>query len=127
MNQHWLTQPIRLPFPFLPLPSIAAAFLATALCCALMFWGMFFIPKRWPFKSLDPVFPARSPMWAALALLLSLTGGLGVWRLLHLNDLVTALAWYLASALLLVLRLRRKQSARSGLRATHPGGSSGKE
>jgi hypothetical protein len=75
MNLHMLTQPIHLPFLFLPFPSIAAAFTSAALCCALLCWGMFFIPTRWPFKLLDPVFPAHSPIWAGLALLLSLSGG----------------------------------------------------
>jgi hypothetical protein len=118
----WPTQPIRLPIPFLPLPSIAAACIAAALCCALMCWGMFLIPKRWPFKFLEPVFPAGSLVWMALAVLLSLAGWLGTWRLAHLSDLATALAWDLASTLLLVLRARTRRSAPTHLlRANTPG------
>ena len=119
--QAWLTQPIRLPMPFLPLPSIAAAIIAATLCCALLCWGMFLIPKRWPFKFLEPVFPSCSLVWMALAVLLSLAGWLGTWMLAHVSDLATALAWNLASTLLLVLRARTRRSAPTRMRATTPG------
>lgn len=114
-DPNWLMQPIHFPFPFLPMPSIAAAFIVAALSFALLCWGMFLIPKRWPFKNLEPVFPSGSLFWAALAVLLSLSGGIGAWKLVHLSDLVTALVWNLTSVFLLILRSRTRRTDRPRL------------
>jgi len=105
-DPNWLTQPIRFPFPFLPMPSIAATVIAAALCCAFLCWGMFLIPRRWPFKFMEPVFPAYSRIWMAMAVLLSLAAGAGIWKLVHPADLAIACAWDLLSAILLIFRLR---------------------
>jgi len=120
-DPNWFTQPIHFPFPFLPMPSIAATFIAAAMCCALLCWGMFLTPRRWPFKFMEPVFPANSRMWMAMAVLLTLAGAAGAWKLVHMSDLITALAWYLASALHLVFRSRTRRSTGNHLPASAPG------
>ena len=110
-NQYptWLTRPIHLPFPFLPLPSITAAIVAATLGAALLCWGMCLMAQHWPFKHLDPVFPAGSPAWLALAVPLSLAAGVGAWKLVPPNDLATACAWDLAGVLFLAFSSRPKR------------------
>lgn len=116
----WFTRPIHLPFPFLPLPSLAAVFTVGAFGLALLCLGMRHLPKRWPFRTFEPTFPSSSPAWWLMALALFVSAGLGTWRLARLSDLITALAWNLASALFVLLRLHTRRSARIQLRANAP-------
>lgn len=123
----WLIRPIHFPFPFPPLPSIAAAFVAAALSAALLCWGMFLIAKRWPFKLLEPAGKAGSPIWLTLAVLLSLAAGIGTWKLVYPGDLATACAWNLACVILIAFRSRPRRSTQSHLRTGTPNGATGEK
>jgi hypothetical protein len=56
-----------------------------------------------------------------------LTAGIGAWKLVQPSDLITALAWDLASALFILLRSRARRPAQAQLRANAPGRRIGEE